>query len=147
MILALNRGGNVFYFGPVGENGRDIIRYFGDRGVDCPPNRNVAEFILETAVKGGRRKNGKKINWNEEWLKSDNYREVLADIEHTCASRSKLSHTAPKDLPEFAAPMWLQTALLTKRVFTQYWRDPSYLYGKLFISVRQLRPATLMRLM
>jgi len=25
--------------------------------------------------------------------------------------------------------------MLTKRVFTQYWRDPSYLYGKLFVAV------------
>lgn len=31
--------------------------------------------------------------------------------------------------------MCLQTTLLTKRVFIQYWRDPSYLYGKLFVSV------------
>lgn len=143
MILALNRGGNVFYFGPVGENGRDVIKYFGDRGVICPPNRNVAEFILETAVKGGRRKNG-KIDWNEEWLQSENYREVLADIEQTCASRSKVASAPSKDIPEFAASMWLQTVLLTKRVFTQYWRDPSYLYGKLFISVSQRRYAQIL---
>jgi ABC-type multidrug transport system permease subunit len=25
--------------------------------------------------------------------------------------------------------------MLTKRLFTQYWRDPSYLYGKLFVAV------------
>merc|ERR1711900_83683 len=28
-----------------------------------------------------------------------------------------------------------QTVELTKRLFIQYWRDPSYLYGKLFTSV------------
>lgn len=39
MILALNPGGNTFYFGPVGENGGDVIKYFGDRGVKCPPNK------------------------------------------------------------------------------------------------------------
>jgi ATP-binding cassette subfamily G (WHITE) protein 2 (SNQ2) len=36
---------------------------------------------------------------------------------------------------EFAAGVWLQTTMLTKRTFVQYWRDPSYLYGKLFIAV------------
>jgi ATP-binding cassette, subfamily G (WHITE), member 2, SNQ2 len=46
-ILALNPGGNVFYFGPVGENGKAVIDYFASRGVDCPPEKNVAEFILE----------------------------------------------------------------------------------------------------
>jgi len=36
---------------------------------------------------------------------------------------------------EFAASAWLQTIELTKRTFKQYWRDPSYIYGKLFVSV------------
>lgn len=45
-ILALNPGGNVFYFGPVGENGKAVIDYFASRGVECPLEKNVAEFIL-----------------------------------------------------------------------------------------------------
>jgi ABC-type multidrug transport system ATPase subunit len=45
-ILALNPGGNVFYFGPVGEEGKAVIDYFASRGVQCPPEKNVAEFIL-----------------------------------------------------------------------------------------------------
>jgi ATP-binding cassette subfamily G (WHITE) protein 2 (SNQ2) len=40
MILALNPGGNTFYFGPVGDNGSDVIKYFADRGVQCPPSKN-----------------------------------------------------------------------------------------------------------
>jgi len=40
MILTLNPGGNTFYFGPVGENGSAVIKYFADRGVECPPNKN-----------------------------------------------------------------------------------------------------------
>jgi ATP-binding cassette subfamily G (WHITE) protein 2 (SNQ2) len=63
MILALNPGGNTLYFGPVGENGSAVTKYFSDRGVDCPPQKNVAEFILETAAKGGKRKDGKRLNW------------------------------------------------------------------------------------
>lgn len=138
-ILALNPGGNVFYFGPVGNNGQDVIKYFADRGVDCPPTRNVAEFILETAIKSPR-VNGKRIDWNKEWRESSNYQGVLAEIDRIHRDRQQNvsgnddSHnkTATR---EFAAPMWLQTTLLTKRVFLQQWRDPSYLYGKLFISV------------
>jgi ABC-type multidrug transport system ATPase subunit len=48
-ILALNPGGNVFYFGPVGENGQAVIDYFASRGAECPPEKNVAEFILEVS--------------------------------------------------------------------------------------------------
>ena len=35
---------------------------------------------------------------------------------------------------EFAAPVLLQTQMLTKRLFTHYWRDPSYIYSKIFVS-------------
>ena len=56
MVLALNPGGNTFYFGPIGDNGRDVTEYFAARGAVCPPNKNVAEFILETAARPHRRK-------------------------------------------------------------------------------------------
>lgn len=135
VILALNPGGNMFYFGPVGENGADVVKYFADRGVQCPPHKNVAEFILETAAKGNKR-GGKRIDWNEEWRNSEQQKEVLAEIERIHATRSQARIDAGDRVEhEFAAPIWLQTTMLTRRVFTQYWRDPSYLYGKLFVSV------------
>ncbi|KAF1920055.1 ABC transporter-like protein [Ampelomyces quisqualis] len=136
MILALNPGGNTFYFGPVGKNGNDVIKYFGDRGVTCPPDKNVAEFILETAAKPVKRKDGSRINWNEEWQKSSNNQEVLKKIDRIKSNRSNAVANEKEVIQtEFAAPTWLQTTQLTKRTFKQYWRDPSYLYGKLFVAV------------
>jgi ATP-binding cassette subfamily G (WHITE) protein 2 (SNQ2) len=134
MILALNPGGNTLYFGPVGENGSAVTKYFSDRGVDCPPQKNVAEFILETAAKGGKRKDGKHLNWNEEWLNSDEFMDVNQEIDRIKKERSKVEHPSIQ-LHEFASPVYAQTVELTKRLFIQYWRDPSYLYGKLFVSV------------
>ncbi|EKG16532.1 ABC transporter-like protein [Macrophomina phaseolina MS6] len=136
MILALNPGGNTFYFGPVGENGKDVVEYFAQRGAHCPPNKNVAEFILETAAKPIRRPNGQKIDWNKEWKESQNNKEILEEIERI--NRERKEDRPPRQegqAREFAAPVWLQTTMLTKRVFIQHWRDPSYLYGKLFVSV------------
>lgn len=136
MILALNPGGNTFYFGPVGDNGQDVINYFAQRGVQCPPNKNVAEFILETAAKPTRRENGRKIDWNQEWRESENNKDMLEEIERI--DRERKEDRPPRQegqAREFAAPVWLQTTTLTKRVFIQHWRDPSYLYGKLFVSV------------
>jgi ATP-binding cassette subfamily G (WHITE) protein 2 (SNQ2) len=142
MILALNPGGNTFYFGPVGENGKDVVKYFGDRGVECPPSKNVAEFILETAAKPVKKKDGSKINWNEEWLNSDNNAQMLKEIDRIKAERSKTvadtnntKQGGAEEESEFAASVWTQTTMLTKRTFLQYWRDPSYLYGKLFVAV------------
>ncbi|OQD78445.1 hypothetical protein PENDEC_c001G03921 [Penicillium decumbens] len=134
MILALNPGGNTFYFGPVGKEGADVIKYFAERGVVCPPSKNVAEFVLETAAKATDRE-GRKIDWNEEWRNSEQNRAVLKEIERIRTERSKLP-LEDNGLPyEFAAPTGVQIEQLTKRLFTQYWRDPSYYYGKLFVSV------------
>ncbi|MCJ1352541.1 MAG: hypothetical protein MMC33_002525 [Icmadophila ericetorum] len=135
MILALNPGGNTFYFGPVGENGGAVIKYFGDRGVHCPPSQNVAEFIIETAIKGGQRSDGKRLDWNQEWRDSVENKELLDEIGHINLSRSKIAPHPTNTQREFASPIYLQTTELTKRVFTQYWRDPSYLYSKIFTSV------------
>ena len=135
MILALNPGGNTFYFGPVGKDGSAVIKYFGDRGFHCPPSKNVAEFILETAAKGTQR-NGKQVDWNEEWRNSDQNREMLSEIERIRTERSKVPVEASGSSHyEFAAPTTTQTLQLTKRLFKNYWRDPSYYYGKIFVSV------------
>jgi ATP-binding cassette, subfamily G (WHITE), member 2, SNQ2 len=134
MILALNPGGNTFYFGPVGPNGSAVTDYFAQRGVHCPPEKNVAEFILETAAKGGKRE-GKRLNWNNEWKNSNEAKAIEREIDSITSERSKQEVSSTGTAHEFASPVWLQTTTLTKRMFKNYWRDPSYLYGKLFVSV------------
>ncbi|KAL7624981.1 ATP-binding cassette transporter snq2 [Parahypoxylon ruwenzoriense] len=138
MVLALNPGGNTFYFGPIGENGKDVIQYFAERGATCPPGKNVAEFLLETAARPHKRPDGTRVDWNEEWRNSEQARQVIEEIDGLKRTRSAVSHDRDptKEQPrEYAAPVWVQTVELTKRMFRQYWRDPSYLYGKFFVSV------------
>ena len=134
-ILAMNPGGNTFYFGPVGEDGSAVIDYFAARGTQCPPGKNVAEFILETAAKGGTRgKDGKRLNWNEEWCNSEENKTLLREISQIKAARSREPRPEGRTYA-FAAPVLLQTQELTKRTFIQQWREPSYVYGKLFTAV------------
>ncbi|KAL8921392.1 MAG: hypothetical protein Q9208_005718 [Pyrenodesmia sp. 3 TL-2023] len=135
MILALNPNGNTFYFGPVGDNGSAVNGYFSKRGVVCPPQKNIAEFILETAIKGGKREGGKRLDWNEEWRNSQENKDLLVEISNINSSRSKLPARHTDTQYEYASPTWLQTTMLTRRMFTQHWRDPSYYYGKLFVAV------------
>ncbi|KAK0655003.1 ABC-2 type transporter-domain-containing protein [Cercophora newfieldiana] len=139
-ILALNPGGNTFYFGPVGQNGSAVIDYFAARGTTCPPGKNVAEFILETAAKGGQKVNGKRVNWNKEWRDSDENRELIEEIHRIKVERSRQveeraqAATTAQTEHEFAAPVWDQIVQLTKRMFIHQWRDPSYMYGRLFVA-------------
>lgn len=132
-ILALNPGGNAFYFGPVGENGSAVVDYFAERGVVCPPTKNVAEFILETAAKS-RKVNGKTIDWNEEWRTSQQYQQLRRDIDQIKSERSQVPPPeSDNNQLEFASSVSLQCYMLTQRLFRNYWRDPSYIYGKIFV--------------
>ncbi|KAL8947098.1 MAG: hypothetical protein Q9222_006581, partial [Ikaeria aurantiellina] len=142
MILALNPGGNTFYFGPVGDNGSAVNDYFSKRGVACPPRKNIAEFILETAIKGGKRADGKRMDWNKEWRESDENQVLLNEITRIKSTRSALPPKETRSTSalaaaqyEYASPLWLQCVTLTRRMFIQHWRDPSYYYGKLFVAV------------
>ena len=119
----------------MGGNGSAVIKYFADRGVQCPPHKNVAEFILETAAKGGKRRDGRRLNWNQEWEDSNENKELLSEISRINSSRSQIPAPSTATRHEYASPVWLQTTMLTHRLFRQQWRDPSYLYGKLFVSV------------
>ena len=138
-VLALNPGGNTFYFGPIGENGKDVIKYFADRGVVCPPGKNIAEFILETPARAHKRADGTRINWNKEWVQSPEAQRVIEEIEEIKAAGSASSgaqDSAPKlKQTKFAASTYLQSVELTKRMFRQHWRDPSYIYGRFFAAV------------
>ena len=135
LILALNPGGQTFYHGPMGDNGAAVTKYFADRGVQCSPDKNVAEFILETAAKGGRRVDGKRLDWNTEWRNSQESKDLSAEIAQMNKDRSQLPAKETSSEHAYASPLWLQCTMLTKRMFTQHWRDPSYLYGKLFVAV------------
>ncbi|KAJ2984402.1 hypothetical protein NUW58_g6076 [Xylaria curta] len=138
-VLALNPGGNTFYFGPIGENGKDVIEYFEQRGARAPPGKNIAEFILETAARPHKRDDGTNIDWNEEWRNSEQAAKVIEQIDGL--KRTRIIATENKQGTEkgvhgeFAASTWTQTAELTRRMFRQYWRDPSYIYGKFFVAV------------
>ena len=60
---------------------------------------------------------------------------MLKEISRINSVRGQVQGRPTASQHEFASSTWLQTVMLTKRLFTQYWRDPSYLYGKLFVSV------------
>jgi hypothetical protein len=73
--------------------------------------------------------------WNKEWLNSDENKALLKEISEIKAARSKERPPEGTTTYTFAAPVTVQTIELTKRTFIQQWRDPSYIYGKLFTAV------------
>ncbi|KAJ0109472.1 ABC-2 type transporter [Diaporthe amygdali] len=135
-LLLLARGGKTVYFGEVGQHSSVLMDYFvRNGGPALPPGANPAEHMLE--VIGAAPGAHTDIDWPAVWRRSPEYREVHAELERLCGTGSKeapCEGTDSSQYEEFAAPMPVQVKQVTKRVFQQYWRSPSYLISKFILS-------------
>jgi ATP-binding cassette subfamily G (WHITE) protein 2 (PDR) len=136
-LLLLSKGGRTVYFGDIGKNSRVLIDYFVRNGApDCPLNANPAEYMLE--VIGSAPGAHTEIDWPSLWRQTPEYQEVHSELAKLSASSTIDPDTFATDASmyeEFAAPHSMQFLEVTKRVFKDYWRSPSYIYFKAMISV------------
>jgi len=151
-LLFLAKGGKTIYFGPVGKNSHILIDYFQRNGAfECPDEANPAEWMLE--VIGAAPGSHSDIDWHQTWRGSDEFKDVKREL-HELEHRGQAVHSEKEKLggsdalsskqaggglgnnkersatAEFAASLTTQFYYVTKRVFEQYWRTPSYIYSK-----------------
>ena len=130
-VLALNRGGRVYYFGDIGESGKTILDYFAKNGVSAEPDKNVADLLIEVAARDTEEKTR---DWCDIWEKSDEAAAVIETIEKVTASRATESDASGLR-KQYASSTLKQITLLTHRTLVQYWRTPEYIYSRLYCSV------------
>ncbi|KAF5117946.1 hypothetical protein DV454_000839 [Geotrichum candidum] len=128
-LLFLQKGGRTAYFGDIGKNSATLIDYFERNGAHaCPSDANPAEWMLH--VIGAAPGSHTDIDWFETWRNSPECAALHRELDEMAAN---LRNTATDDTSlkkSFAAPLWKQTLVVTRRVFEQYWRTPSYLWSK-----------------
>lgn len=135
-LLLLAKGGKTVYFGNIGKNSQTLVDYFVRNGATKPlPHANPAEYMLE--VIGAAPGAHTNINWPDIWRQSPEYTGVQEELQRLSSNRAPTTdRTSEKyEDAEFAAPLGLQFNVVTKRVFQQYWRSPSYIYSKAFLSI------------
>lgn len=129
--MFLAKGGKTVYFGDIGENSRTLLDYFENNGArHCDDAENPAEFMLEIVNAGS---SGQGPDWHEVWKNSEEAKGVQTQIDelHEQSSHRAREHEPTKEeLSEFAMPFTTQISVVTKRVFQQYWRMPSYILAK-----------------
>jgi ATP-binding cassette subfamily G (WHITE) protein 2 (PDR) len=137
-LLFLAKGGKTVYYGEIGKNSQILTGYFERNGASpCPGDANPAEWMLEAigAAPGSKT----EIDWPNVWRDSPEYVATKAELR-----RMKNEATHSSNLPagkdannylEFAAPFNIQFYEVTKRVFQQYWRSPTYIYSKALLCV------------
>ncbi|PPJ56228.1 hypothetical protein CBER1_06395 [Cercospora berteroae] len=139
-LLFLAKGGRTVYFGEVGTNSNILSSYFERNGAKpCPKDANPAEWMLE--VIGAAPGTYTEIDWHQVWRDSPEYEQTHKELENIRITRStQPTEAAPgandqNSYREFAAPFVQQTFEVTKRVFAQYWRTPSYIWSKTALCV------------
>ena len=134
-LLFLAKGGKTVYFGDLGKNAKTLIKYFESNGAPkCPPQANPAEWMLE--VIGAAPGSHASQDYHEVWRNSKQYRKVqeeLAQMEQDLAQIPRPDDGEAQR--EFAAGYWTQYLYVTKRVFEQYYRTPTYIWSKVFLTV------------
>ena len=138
-LLFLGKGGKPVYFGEIGEASSVLTKYFESNGAPkCQDFENPAEYIL--TVIGSAPGSYTEIDWPQVWRKSP---ELAAVHTHLGELKEELPQLRPMrtgqsvlekaDYQEFAAPFSIQLQECLKRIFSQYWRTPSYIFSKLIL--------------
>ncbi|KAH8695317.1 ABC-2 type transporter-domain-containing protein [Talaromyces proteolyticus] len=138
-LLLLAKGGKTVYFGDIGENSKDLVGYFEKYGSHpCGKDENPAEWMLR--VIGAAPGAVAEQDWANTWRTSTECAEIhreLSMLEEERLSEGSQEEPAPNDETSqstaYAASLYDQLVLCTKRVFEQYWRTPSYIYSKLIL--------------
>lgn len=138
-LLLLAKGGRTVYFGDIGDRSTSLVDYFTRNGAEpCPTGANPAEWML--AVIGAAPGTETLIDWPHIWQNSPERAQIRLELDRLeCLGTNFKVETPSRKKAgmekEFAVSLWLQTYLVTKRVFQQYYRTPSYIYSKAFLGV------------
>lgn len=131
-LLLLTKGGKTTYFGPTGRNSAAVLDYFAQRGAPCPQDANPAEHIVD--VVQGRSKAG--VDWAQEWAGSSQRTQMLSELERLQKPQDSGEYgQADEELKDFAAPLFYQCALVTRRQLISLWRNPDYVWNKMGLHI------------
>ena len=131
-LLLLGKGGNELYFGEIGPDASTLIEYFESNGApSCPSGANPAEWMVEITTENRAEADLAGAKWPQTWSESPQKQQVrkqLAGLEETLSKKPATHHIHQKG--EYAASFFTQLAIVLKRAFRNYWRDPLYLYSR-----------------
>ena len=129
----------ISYYGDIGHDSSTLIDYFQRNGSrKFGSAENPAEVMLD--VIGAAPGSTNEIDWPQVWRDSAERQVIKAQL---ARMKDELSQKPVEDseesLKEFAAPFGPQIYAVTRRVFEQYWRTPSYLYSKTLLCAASVR--------
>ncbi|KAL6943216.1 ATP-binding cassette multidrug transporter pdr5 [Hanseniaspora osmophila] len=133
-LLFLQRGGKTVYFGDLGKGCKTMIEYFEKNGApQCPVEANPAEWMLE--VIGAAPGSHADKDYHEVWKNSPEFQNVQSTLDDMERELPKIELDLTDAQSYYANTIFYQYLLVSQRLFQQYWRTPTYLFSKLFLTV------------
>lgn len=134
-LLLLDKSGRMLYFGDIGSRDSGLINYFERHGATaCGASQNPAEWVLDVtgcSESAGASQTHSPKDWCKVWAQSDERQEVIYDLgklKEAVVDASDSQSVTQRQ--QYTASFIRQLRLVTKRIFTDYWRNPVYLYSK-----------------
>jgi len=130
-LLLLKRGGNVVFFGELGEGSCKLVEYFESHGANPIENGdNPAAWMLRSMANDGSED---EVDWAEVYKMSDQYATLGEKIESIKESADEsmqitFDSTFPSTFRE-------RHTLMNRRIVTVYKRSPAYNLTRLMIAV------------
>lgn len=128
-LLLLKRGGEVVFFGELGNESCHLVDYFESHGAQpIDHGENPAAWMLRAYT--GEHEN---FNWKDAYEASEQFRVMKATIEKIKQSTDESKRI--KYDTEFAASIWKHMELMNRRIFRIMMRAPSYNLARLMIAI------------
>ncbi|KAJ5578814.1 uncharacterized protein N7459_007778 [Penicillium hispanicum] len=128
-LLLLAKGGRITYAGPLGDHSSMALNYFGQHTEPCHPRRNPAEYLLETVGAGSR--SNVTTKWAQIWSESSERRVQDSKLQDLKSERP----AEESSTQVYATPITNQLAVVLRRTWLWYWREPGYFSAKLWLNV------------
>ncbi|GMF37253.1 unnamed protein product [Phytophthora lilii] len=136
-LLLLKRGGEVVFFGDLGDEASNLVNYFEsiDGVAKLENDYNPATWMLEVIGAGVGNDSGDKTDFVGLFKASEQARELEANLDREGVGRPSSSVPALVFQKKRAACNLVQAKFLVIRFFDLYWRTASYNLTRFLISI------------
>ncbi|GMF58431.1 unnamed protein product [Phytophthora fragariaefolia] len=136
-LLLLKRGGEMVYFGKLGEKASELVNYFEaiDGVTKLDSGYNPATWMLEVIRAGVGNLNADTADFVALFKESEKYRQLQSVMDSEGVMRPSQSLSELTFSHKRAASNMTQASFLITRFFNLYWRTASYNLTRIVISV------------
>ena len=132
-LILLVRGGKVAYDGPMGKACSEPLNYLSIYGRSRRETENPAEYFLDVIGAGSR--STVTDDWAQIWQESETREKRKQILDQLTSTSPTDDNSFSKYSGTYATPFHVQLAVILRRTWFYYWREPEYGTSKLLLSV------------